>query len=196
MNTAILAYAIGSRLAYVAFIGIALRRQERRMTIAAGQADEAGFRRFRRAAAWLMYNDAAAFIVLCLVTRDTLTLPLGRGAVIATGVALVIVGLGVKWWAVRTLGANAYYWYDFFVPGPAPARPASAGPYRFASSPMYTIGYLQTYGLAAIMGSLPGLVAAAFFQAAILAFYVVVERPHFDRLQRGPGARVARKHRH
>ncbi|MGH2668454.1 MAG: methyltransferase, partial [bacterium] len=57
-------------------------------------------------------------------------------------------------------------------------------PYRFLKNPMYTVGYLQTYGLALLTGSMPGLVAALFAQAAILLFYLLVEKPHFDKLLR------------
>jgi len=38
------------------------------------------------------------------------------------------------------------------------------------------------YGLALITGSWPGMVAAAFAQAAILGFYLLVEKPHFEQL--------------
>ncbi|HXM38585.1 MAG TPA: methyltransferase [Gemmatimonadales bacterium] len=186
-HAAIFAYAAASRLAYVLFIGVALRRQERDGIYTRRYGTEQGFRRFRRVAAVFMNHDALAFIVLCFLTRGTMTLPVPRAVAIAVGVAFAIVGLGIKFWAARTLGANAYYWHNFFAPPPPPTaavRPATAGPYRFASNPMYTIGYLQTYGWALITGSLPGLVAAAFAQAAILAFYFVVEKPHFERLHR------------
>ena len=49
---------------------------------------------------------------------------------------------------------------------------------------MYTIGYLPTYGLALMTRSLPGVIAAAFAHAAILIFYLLVEKPHFERLHR------------
>ncbi len=52
---------------------------------------------------------------------------------------------------------------------------------------MYTVGYLQVYGLALLAGSLPGLAAALFDQAAILTFYRAVEKPHFDRSVAGAG---------
>ena len=120
---------------------------------------------------------------LGFVTRGTLTLAVPRLVAIVVGTLLVIVGVGIKVWAARTLGSNAYYWHNFFAPNDAQG-PVSTGPYRFASNPMYTIGYLQTYGLALILGSLPGLLAAAFAQAAILALYFVVEKPHFERLHR------------
>lgn len=183
MHAAAFAYAVLSRLAYVSFIGIALRRQERDAIYTRRYSAEEGFRRFRRAASLIMNNDAVAFILLCLVTRGTLAVPVPRAAAIAAGAGLAIVGVGIKLWAARTLGSDAYYWRNFFSPAAAPG-PVSTGPYRFASNPMYTIGYLQTYGLALIMGSLPGLVAAAFAHAAILTFYLVVEKPHFERLHR------------
>ena len=174
-QTAAFAYAILSRLAYVLFGGISLRRER--------IGGEARFHRFRKIAAWIMNHDAFAFILLCFVTRSTLVAPVVRPVAIALGVVLVVVGLGVKLWAARTLGSNAYYWHNFFEPNEAPG-PVGHGPYRFAANPMYTIGYLQTYGLALILGSWPGLIAAAFAHLAILTFYFVVEKPHFEELHR------------
>ena len=168
-----LVYAMLSRLAYVLFVGWALRRGE-------GAGPDA-FRRFRRRAAWVMNHDGFAFILLCVVTRNTWAVPFSTAVAIAAGAALTLVGVGTKVWAARTLGADAYYWRNFFEPGVSTA-PASSGPYRFASNPMYTIGYLQTFGLALMLRSFPGIIAAGFSQAAILAFYFVVERPHFRRL--------------
>lgn len=176
-------YAIVSRLAYVFFIGITLRREARdsRYTRAFGPAD--AFRRFRRTAAFVMNNDAAAFILLSLITPNTLALPVSPTISFIGGLALVVVGLGMKLWAASTLGPDAYYWHNFF--DPANARgPVTTGPYRYVSNPMYTIGYLPTYGLALLTRSLPGMIAAVFAHATILAFYVLVEKPHFERLHR------------
>ena len=75
-------------------------------------------------------------------------------------------------------------WLSTSRPDDAAIGPVSTGPYRFISSPMYTIGYLQTYGLALILRSLPGLIAAGFLQATILTFHVLIEKPHFQRLHR------------
>ena len=182
-QSAVLSYAILSRMAYVLFVGYVLRREEREGFYAQRFGRVLGFRRFRQRATIVMYNDALAFILLCLVTRNTWTLPLSRAVTVAVGAVLVIVGLGTKLWAARTLGSAAYYWHNFFDPAEA-VGPVSSGPYRFFSSPMYTIGYLQTYGLALMLRSLPGLITAAFLQAAILVFYFVVEKPHFQRLHR------------
>jgi protein-S-isoprenylcysteine O-methyltransferase Ste14 len=175
VQTAALGYAVISRLAYVLYVGIALRRET--------EGGPERFRRFRRTAAWIMNHDAFAFVVLCLLSAGTLTLPLSRPVVIAIGIVLTLVGLGVKLWAARTLGADAYYWHNFFEPDAAQGL-VMHGPYRFVSNPMYTIGYLHTYGFALVLGSLPGVFAAAFAQAAILTFYYLVEKPHFEELHR------------
>ena len=169
------AYAILSRLAYVLFVGWALRREE-------GAGDQA-FRRFRRRAAWVMNHDGFAFILLCVVTRNTWSLPFSPFATVTVGVILAGLGVGTKLWAARTLGGDAYYWHNFFDPDEAIGR-VTSGPYRFIANPMYTIGYLHTYGLALMLRSFPGFIAAVFSQAAILAFYFIVERPHFRRLHK------------
>jgi protein-S-isoprenylcysteine O-methyltransferase Ste14 len=176
-------YAIFSRMAYVLYVGGVLRREDRdgRYTRRYGRAE--AFRRFRRTAAIVMNHDAFAFTVLCFATRGTWDLPVRAGESIAIGAVLVIIGLATKLWAARTLGSNAYYWHNFFDPEAA-IGPVSTGPYRFISSPMYTVGYLPTYGLALIFQSFPGLIAAVFSQAAILTFHFLVENPHFQRLHR------------
>ncbi len=181
-----LAYHLASRLGYVLFIGIALARQERTGCFTRRYGADEGFRRFRRTAATLMSNDAVSFVLLCLASRNTLSVDLPSGLTIAAGALLMLVGVLTKLWAWATLGNGAYYWRNFFTPH-GPAAPSASGPYRFLKNPMYTVGYLQTYGLALVTGSLPGLVAALFDQAAILAFYRWVEKPHFQRYVNGAG---------
>ena len=125
----------------------------------------------------------SALVVLNVVTRGTWDLPVSAGVSLAVGAVFVVIGLATKLWAARTLGSNAYYWHNFFDPEGA-VGPVSSGPYRFISSPMYTVGYLPTYGLALLFRSFPGLIAAVFSQAAILTFNFLVEKPHFQRLHR------------
>jgi protein-S-isoprenylcysteine O-methyltransferase Ste14 len=170
-------------MAYVVFVGSALRRQERKGVHTEPRERAEAFRRFRRTAAVIMYHDAFALVVLCLATRNTWHLALPTVVTAAGGALLVLIGLGTKLWAGRTLGSDAYYWHNFFDPEAAIGR-VSSGPYRFISSPMYTVGYLQTYGLALMVRSLPGLIASVFAQVAILAFHYIVEKPHFERLHR------------
>lgn len=182
-----LAYHLASRLAYVLYVGFALKRQDRTAFLTRRHGAEEGFRRFRRVAAVVMGNDAVSVVVLCLVSAGTLRLDLPRGPAIAVGAILVVVGVATKVWAAATLG-DGYYWRNFFTPGD-PIVPKAAGPYRWLRNPMYTVGYLPTYGWALATGSLWGLAAALFDQCAILTFYHLVEKPHFDRHRRAPSER-------
>lgn len=176
-------YHLLSRLAYVFYVGNALRAQERNASFTRRWGPERGFKRFRRIAAWVMNNDGVSFAVMCIVSWDTLSVPLPRTMLIVTGVVLMVVGGLTKLWAAATLGERAYYWHNFFTTERAPLN--TRGPYRFLKNPMYTVGYLPLYGLALFTMSLPGLLAAVFDQAAILAFHRWVEKPHFDRWSGG-----------
>ena len=178
-----LAYHFSARLAYVLYIGLALRREERSRYLAERHGPEGAFRRFRRMAAILMYNDATSFVVLCLASRSTLTVGLPRVPVLIVGAVLVIVGSSIKLWAAATLGAGPYYSRTFFLLD-GWKGPSTAGPYRYLRNPMYTVGYLQTYGFALVTRSWPGLAAALIDHIAILLFYRLVEKPHFERTAR------------
>jgi protein-S-isoprenylcysteine O-methyltransferase Ste14 len=176
----VFAYHLASRLAYVLYVGLALSAEERGSHFTKRWGVEGGFLRFRRIAALVMNNDGVSFVVLCLVSWGTLGVNAPRLWVAGLGALLLVTGVGTKVWAAATLGARAYYWHDFFAP--APKSPTIAGPYRLLRNPMYTAGYLPLYGLALVTLSLPGMLAAVFDHAAILAFYRWVEKPHFERL--------------
>jgi protein-S-isoprenylcysteine O-methyltransferase Ste14 len=168
------------RLAYVLYVGRSLRTAERRVAGRPPAEADAVWRRFRARASWVMDADAAAFAALCLVTHDTLSLPLPRVVPVAAGAVLVAVGLAVKAWAARTLPEGEYFWRSFFVRDGREGL-TDRGPYRWLSDPMYTLGYAHAYGIALALLSLPGLVAAAAAQALILALNHAVERRHVER---------------
>lgn len=174
-----LGYHLASRLAYVLWVGQALRSQDRSSAFTRRWGPEQGFRRFRRTAAFVMNNDGVSFAVLCILSWDTLSLPLPKVVPVAAGAVLMVLGGLTKLWAAATLGERAYYWHNFFTTERAPLN--TRGPYRFLKNPMYTVGYLPLYGLALFTMSMPGLFASAFDQAAILAFHRWVEKPHFER---------------
>jgi protein-S-isoprenylcysteine O-methyltransferase Ste14 len=174
-----LGFHLASRLAYVLGVGAALRRQDRRLRASEGGASLHAFRRFRPKAAIVMVVDCVSFIGACAATHGSLRLPVPDAAAVGAGVLLIVVGAGVKLWAALRLGFAACYWHKFFVPA-LPALPDPPGPYRFMKNPMYTLGYLYTYGVALVFASLPGLAFALFDQAAILVFYHRVEKPHFE----------------
>lgn len=170
-------------MAYVVWVGRALYQQDHHRRFTRDGDVEAGFLRFRRTASTLMNNDGVSFVVLVLITRNTMTTDLPRWLVLTAGGLLVLAGAGIKVWAAASLGGKAYYWYNFFDPE-VPVAVRAPGPYRFIRNPMYTLGYLQTYGLALLFGSLPALIASGFDQIAVLIFNHVVERPHYARLTR------------
>src|SRR5438105_13503415 len=89
-----LAYNVAARLAYVLYIGLALRREERTGYLAERHGPEGAFRRFRRMAAILMYNDATSFVVVCLASGGTLGDGLPRVPILIVGPPLVIRGHG------------------------------------------------------------------------------------------------------
>ncbi len=176
-----IAYHLTSRLAYVIWVGIALTRQDRRQVFTRDDGVAMGFQRFRRRASHLMTNDAASLVVLCVASREGLHTGIPPSITLAVSGLLIVAGIGTKAWAAKTLGSEAYYWHNFFAPEQsAPLGPP--GPYRYLKNPMYTVGYLQAYGLALALGSLPGLAAALFDQVAILTFHHWVEKPHYRTL--------------
>src|SRR5438094_10480390 len=162
-----LGYSVLSRLAYVLYIGLALRRADAQPV--SRDAAAPAYARFRRRAALLMYHDGIAFVAVCLLTRGTLDLPVPP-AWRFVGAGLVALGVAVKLWATATLGADGYYWRDFFEPPETRPGPTIAGPYRSLRYPMYTMGYLQPYGLALRVSSLPRPLAPGFSQRAVGPF--------------------------
>ncbi len=179
-----IAYAVVSRLAYVGWVGHALRREDADQAFTRVAGIEAGYQRFRQRATVLMRNDAFGIVLVCVMTRSTLELAIPPAVTFIAAGLLIIVGLGSKVWAAKTLGDDAYYWRNFFDPQEH-APPNPPGPYRYMDNPMYTVGYLHAYGVALALGSTAGLAIALFDQVAILVFHFVVEKPHYDRLMLG-----------
>ncbi|MSR62544.1 MAG: hypothetical protein EXS08_08870 [Planctomycetes bacterium] len=178
------AWFVASRLAYVGFVGFALRAQSRHGALTRHEGPEAAWRKFRGRASRLMFGDVIAFMALCVVTRGTLALPGPVWLALTAGLVLVVIGIGIKFWATASLDAGTFYWRDFFVPHEHTNRSAS-GPYRWLANPMYTVGYAHAYGFGLLLSSWPGLAGAAFAQLGITLVAVLVERPHGRRFARG-----------
>jgi protein-S-isoprenylcysteine O-methyltransferase Ste14 len=166
----------------VFWVGRTLQTEERTGYYARTYGAAEGFARFRRRAAWVMNNDAVSFVALCALSSNTFPAGVSRVLLVTVGLLLTVVGLGMKLWARSAVGAERYYWRDFFGAPPALPPAPVGGPYRYFRNPMYTIGNLHLAGLALVAASLPALGAALFSHAAILAFNHVVERPHVRRL--------------
>jgi protein-S-isoprenylcysteine O-methyltransferase Ste14 len=181
-------YFLASRLAYVLFAGFSLRAQDESQWWTRRWGPVEGFRRFRRSVSMLMTNDGASIVILCWLSRDTLRTSLPEWATIAIGLALVALGIGVKSWAVSCIGSGSYFWESFFVP-PGNTRYVATGPYRWFVNPMYTVGYSQAYGVALVLRSPPGLVAAFVAQSLMIAFNRWAEHPHTEKMKlRSSGA--------
>ena len=165
-------------------VGAALTLEKRRRWFTGRRGIAAGYGRFRRWASFLMNNDAVSFALMAWFTRGSLALPIPSSLRLAGGIGCILLGAAVKLWARAALGSSGYHWRDFFEPNPTtPSQPP--GPYRYLKNPMYTLGYLHAYGIALVLGSLPGLLLALFDQLTILAFYRAVEKPHFEQLSAG-----------
>lgn len=176
-----LAYFGLARLSYVIYVSIELRAQSARLGLEPRGTAEARHAKFHRIALRLQNVDGIAFGALCVAASRTMPWAGLEWAFIAAGAVLTIAGFGVKAWAVRCLGLDSYTWHDFFVPKEN-FVPCRTGPYRWFSDPMYTLGYLQAYGIALMCGSWHGLAAAIFAHASILLVNEFVEKPHFRRL--------------
>jgi hypothetical protein len=175
-------YAICSRLAYVLFVGIALRRETAHRTTRGHSAPSTDFalspdRRARHEQRCGCLDPAMR------AHRNTLSLAVSPTVSFISGAVLIIVGIGAKVWAACTLGGDAYYWRNFFAPrrlgwsGDERTVPLRLEPDVHDRLPAYL-------RLGPHYRSLPGMIAAAFAHAAILIFYVLVEKPHFERLHR------------
>ncbi len=176
-----LAYFALARLAYVIYVSIELRAQSARLGLEPTETAERRHQGFHRRALRLQNVDGIAFAALCVAASRTMPWDGWEWAFLGSGALLVIVGIGVKTWAVRCLGLDSYTWHDFFVPKEK-FEPCRKGPYRWFSDPMYTLGYLQAYGFALLCASWHGFAAAIFAQASILLVNELVEKPHFRRL--------------
>jgi protein-S-isoprenylcysteine O-methyltransferase Ste14 len=169
-----------SRLAYVLFLSATIRRVDAHPPANAEESDRQ-FRTFSGRVALLMNNDGTALLAVCLCTIGTIPSVQPPWVFIAVGAFLFVLGVAVKTWATRSLGAHAYLWKDIFFPAESD-RPSRRGPYLFMDSPMYTLGYAHAYGLALILMSAHGVAAAAFAHFAILLMNEWVEKPHVRRV--------------
>ncbi len=91
-----------------------------------------------------------------------------------------IIGFGIKYWATWVIGVDVYYYKDLFHEK-SHGEWTEAGPYKWSSNPMYGIGYLHSYCLGIILGSVWGLVYAAVCHLSIFVFYRIAEKPFIVR---------------
>jgi protein-S-isoprenylcysteine O-methyltransferase Ste14 len=184
-------FFLASRAFYVSFVGLSLRAQDESGWWTRRWGPEGGYHRFKAACTLVMHNDAVSIAMVCWTSRMTLGESVPLAVQEALGIVLILLGVGVKAWAVATLGKGSYYWRSFFIPR-ANSKYVVAGPYRWFENPMYTVGYVQAYGIALCLSSLPGLIASLVAQCLVLVLNHWAERPHTERMRgRNPGAEAA-----
>ncbi|MBT5595104.1 MAG: hypothetical protein HOA11_07295 [Euryarchaeota archaeon] len=95
-------------------------------------------------------------------------------------IPMFIIGFGIKYWATWVIGIDVYYYKDLFHEK-SHGEWTEAGPYKWSGNPMYGIGYLHSYCLAIMLGSVWGLVYAAVCHLSIFVFYRIAEKPFIVR---------------
>src|SRR5712692_6907088 len=103
------AWAVASRLAYVLFAGLSLYAEDKNRALSRRDGADAACERFRQRLWPLIFNDTVAIGALCIATRGTLIAPM-LWWLMGIGVALIVTGVGVKSWAVASIGPGSYYW--------------------------------------------------------------------------------------
>jgi protein-S-isoprenylcysteine O-methyltransferase Ste14 len=123
----------------------------------------------------LLFAERVSFVALVCATAHAPGGIMGAGLV-ALGLPLVAVGVGVSVWATLVVGLDAYHYRDLFT-GSRSTRLECGGPYALWRNPMYTLGPLAGYGLAFMALSPIGLLAAGLNQALLIAFNEFIEQP-------------------
>jgi protein-S-isoprenylcysteine O-methyltransferase Ste14 len=104
------------------------------------------------------------------------------------GIALAVIGGGIKLWSTYVTSLDIYYYNDMFIgrAGAPESELILRGPYRWFKNPMYSVGNLQAYGSALMDASWQGLIIAGVFHASLYAFYFLLERPFVRRSYAAP----------
>jgi phosphatidylethanolamine N-methyltransferase len=136
---------------------------------------------FRHFVDIILVNDAWCYVLLgikCLELPDVLTV--GTVLQYAAGAFLIAFNYWAKVDAHRCIGDYSWYWGDFFF-----LRKADLtfdGIFELFPHPMYTVGYAGHYGFALICRSYEMLFATLAAHLLQLAFLVLIEEPHIQRI--------------
>ena len=91
-------------------------------------------------------------------------------------IPMFLIGFGIKFWATWVIGIDVYYYKDLFHEK-SHGEWTESGPYKWIKNPMYGVGYLHSYCLGIMFGSIFGLVYALICNVSIFIFYYLVELP-------------------
>lgn len=171
-----LAYAAVTALAYYAGNALLLGTRAREHMIARHGVDVAWLR-YERICALMFLNQGLGLGALGSSSYGRLE---SSPAVVAAGIACVVVGVVVKVWSTLEIGVDIYFYKDMFV-GRRDADLKVGGPYRWIPHPIYTVGQLHAYGYALLQRSWLALAGALACHVGIFVFYKVAEGPFLAR---------------
>lgn len=115
----------------------------------------------------------------------------GRGVLFGVGIALMLAGIFLRQWAIRTLGR--YFTFDVAVRTLQPV--VETGPYRYVRHPGYSGALLTIFGFGLTLANWLSLAAFLLGVAVGCAYRVPVEeralceglgQPYADYMQRTP----------
>jgi len=136
---------------------------------------------FRAFALVVLVGDGASYIALAFACFQRPSSYLFAFPAFLLGMALIVFSVWAKKEAHDALGDYAWYWGDFFF-----LRQGSVlvldGVFSLAPHPMYTIGYTAYYGAALLTRSNVLLTVSLFAHASQIAFLLLVEEPHMQRV--------------
>jgi protein-S-isoprenylcysteine O-methyltransferase Ste14 len=90
---------------------------------------------------------------------------------VAIGAVIAVVGLGIRGWALRTLGK----FFTMPITIAADHRLVQNGPYRWIRHPAYTGGFLTMVGLAVALGSWLGVVVTLLAGVSVYVYRIRIE---------------------
>lgn len=133
----------------------------------------------------LVCLGGSIFAAIRLGQADVVPWPGGRVWPVVAGLALVVVGVGLRAWSIATLGR----FFQYRIEIQADHRVVADGPYRYVRHPSYSGLALVLVGLALASGSVVSLAPALVLGAAGL---VVRIRAEERQLTRALGTEYAR----
>lgn len=109
--------------------------------------------------------------VLLAILWTGAAIPWFRPQVTIAGIIFILLGGGLRWWAILTLG----HYFTFDVAVRATQKVVQSGPYRFVRHPAYSGTLLSLLGIGLTLASWAGLVAVLAGALIGLLYRVRVE---------------------
>lgn len=141
---------------------------------------------FRNLVDLILCSDLTAYLLLVFHFAQMPTFGILPVLQYILGFALCVFNFWAKIDAHRCVGEFAWYWGDFFFK--VQQDLTFDGIFELFPHPMYTVGYSLFYGFALISRSYTVLFVSLCAHALQIAFLILVENPHIDKVYgKNPG---------